>query len=125
MATPSPPFFKAKDGAAYAIARNADYTYSSYRYDGAAWTRLDGLPGALVSASSDGKLLVGLGTRRYDGAYPERATPWWRTARPPPPHPAVSSSALGGYWTLTAAPSPTRSSKRPSASAGTARCTPP
>ena len=41
-------FFQDGDGAAYATARNADYTYSSYRYDGAAWTKLEGLPGALV-----------------------------------------------------------------------------
>lgn len=91
-------FFKAKDGAAYAIARNADYTYSSYRYDGAAWTRLDGLPGALVSASSDGKLLVGLGTRRYDGAYPEGYAVV-EDGKTTATYPAVSSSALGGYWT--------------------------
>lgn len=91
-------FFKAEDGAAYAIARNADYTYSSYRYDGAAWTRLDDLPGALVSASSDGKLLVGLGTRRYDGAYPEGYAVV-EDGRTTASYPAVSSSALGGYWT--------------------------
>lgn len=79
--------FKAGDGAAYAIARNADYTYSSYRYDGAA------LDQAGRPARRSGQrllrrelLLVGLGTGSMT-ALIRRATPWWRTARPPPPTP--------------------------------------
>ena len=71
---------------------------SSYRYDGAAWTKLEGLPGTLVGASSGGKLLVGLGTQRYDGVYPDGYAVV-EDGKTTATYPAVSSSALGGYWT--------------------------
>ena len=91
-------FFKTGDGAAYATKQDGWGSYSSYRYDDGSWTRLENLPGPLVSASPDGKLLVGLGSWQYGGLWTEGYAVV-KDGRTTASYPAVSYSALGGYWT--------------------------
>ena len=91
-------FFQGEDGAAYATNQDAWAQYSSYRYDDGAWTKLEDLPGALVGASPDGKLLVGLGTWQYGGLWTEGYAVV-EDGKTTASYPAVSYSALGGYWT--------------------------
>ena len=91
-------FFQGEDGAAYATNQDAWAQYSSYRYDDGAWTKLEDLPGALVGASPDGKLLVGLGTWQYGGLW-TGGYAVVEDGKTTASYPAVSYSALGGYWT--------------------------
>lgn len=91
-------FFKTGDGAAYATKQDGWGSYSSYRYDDGAWAKLENLPGPLVSASPDGKLLVGLGSWQYGGLWTEGYAVV-EDGRTTASYPAVSYSALGGYWT--------------------------